>query len=267
MEELITPKTEMIDCSDSKSISEKLSAVNNKVRFSILEILRDFQRIHMNEDNDFIKDPLYSREINNSLLNNYDISITPQMLGQHLKQLKEAGLIGEIIVKKEVPNKIGRRSVKAYYLKEDAFENLFLEVSFLSDELNSFINLYKNNQKYYESDYCVLTVFNGEDRGKTFKIHKDEIVLIGRKADFKARDISSFSILLGNSYSTVSSIAKPHIKVFYEDDAWKVIDESSTNGTYVSDRKIPKGKSINLRNNSFLKLSKGSGSAILYCSF
>lgn len=39
-----TIETMIIDLSDSNSISKKIAAVNNNVRFSILEILRDFQR-------------------------------------------------------------------------------------------------------------------------------------------------------------------------------------------------------------------------------
>ena len=105
-------KTAIIDPEDSNLISEKLSAVNNKVRFSILEILRDNQKYNQAQS----KDPLYSREINSILLNNYNIEITPQMLGQHIKKLKDAGLVNEIEIKKEVPNKVGKRGVKAYVL-------------------------------------------------------------------------------------------------------------------------------------------------------
>lgn len=60
---------------------------NNNVRFSILGILRDFEKLNKLEDGRFKKDPLYSREINSILLNNYNINITTQILGQHLKQL------------------------------------------------------------------------------------------------------------------------------------------------------------------------------------
>ena len=65
--------TEIIDFEDSNLISVKLAAINNKVRFSILEILRDFQKLNMNKDNSFKKDPYYSREINDILLKKYDI--------------------------------------------------------------------------------------------------------------------------------------------------------------------------------------------------
>ena len=71
--------TVIIDTFECDIISKKLAAINNKVRFSILEILRDNS-----------KEPLYSREINSILLNKYNISITVQMLGQHLKQLVES---------------------------------------------------------------------------------------------------------------------------------------------------------------------------------
>lgn len=265
--DLETVKTIVMDASDSSLISVKLAAVNNNVRFSILEILRDFQKSNRNETDSFKKDPLYSREINAILLNNYNIDITPQMLGQHLKQLSEADLIDEIIVKKEVPNKIGRRNVKAYVLKEDAFEDLFLEINFLSDELLSFFNLYNSNQKYHDGKHCVLTIFNGVDKGKTFKVHKDETVLIGRKGNYNASDLASFTILLDNSYTTVSNVSKPHLKLFYKDDSWCILDDSSSNGTFISDKKVQQGVVTKLKNNSFLKLSKGNGSAVIYCSF
>ncbi len=258
-----TVKTIVMDFSDLNLISIKLAAVNNNVRFSILEILRDFQINNRGED----KEPLYSREINNILLNNYNIDITPQMLGQHLKQLFEADLIQEVTVKKEVPNKIGRRTVKAYVLKEDAFKDLFLEINFLSDELLSFFNLYNINQKYHEDNHCVLTIFNGADKGKTFKVNKDEVVLIGRKDNFDENDLASFTILLDNSYTTVSNVSKPHLKLFYEDDSWCVLDDASSNGTYISDKMVQKGVVTKLKNNSFLKLSKGNGNAVIYCSF
>ncbi len=208
-------KTELIDSSASDLISTKLAAVNNNVRFAILEILRDFQKIYKNKDNSFKKDPLYSREINNILLNNYKINI----------------------------------------------------IRFLSDELLSFFNIYKTNQRFIDGEHCVLTIFNGVDKGKTFKVNKNETVFIGRKAHYSPTDIASFSILLDNSYNTVSNIDKPHLKLFYKVDSWFVLDESSSNGTFIHDHEIRKGFPIRLRNNSFIKLSKGSGSAIIYCSF
>lgn len=259
-------KTVIFDNSESSLLSTKLAAVNNNVRFSILEILRDFQKVNKTDDG-FKKEPLYSREINSILLNNYNIDITTQMLGQHLKQLQQADLIVESNVKKEVPNKIGRRTVKAYVLKEDAFEDLFLDVSFLSDELITFFDLYKTNQRFHDGEHCVLTIFNGEDKGKTFKVHKDETVFIGRKANYNASDLASFTILLDNSYSTVSNVAKPHIKLFFKDGDWCILDEGSSNGTYIADRKVPTGVVTKLKVNSFLKLSKGNGAAVIYCSF
>ncbi len=267
MSDLNTVKTVILDTSDSSLLSTKLAAVNNNVRFSILEILRDFQKVNNGEDGSFKKEPLYSREINTILLNNYNINITTQMLGQHLKQLGEAGLVEEVVVKKEVPNRVGRRNVKGFILKEDAFEDLFLDISFLSDELLTFFDLYKTNQRFHDGEHCVLTVFNGEDKGKTFKVHKDEVVLIGRNANFNAGDRASFTILLDNNYSTVSSVAKPHLKLFYRDNGWCILDEGSSNGTYIADRKVPTGVVTRLKPNSFLKLSRGNGGAVIYCSF
>ena len=260
-------KTVILEKEDSRILSTKLAAVNNNVRFSILEILRDFERVNKTSEGTFKKEPLYSREINSILLNNYNINITTQMLGQHLKQLAESDMIEEVSVKKEVPNKIGRRSVKGFTLKEDAFDELFLDVSFLSDELLTFFDLYKSNQRFSDGEHCVLTIFNGEDKGKTFKVHKDETILIGRKANFNANDLASFTILLDNSYSTVSNVGKPHLKLFHKDDGWYILDECSSNGTDIADRKVPTGIETKLKANSFLKLSRGNGGAVIYCSF
>ncbi len=266
MSNLKTVKTEILNESDPDILSTKLAAVNNKVRFSILEILRDFENANRTKDGSFKNEPLYSREINSLLLNNYNINITTQMLGQHFKQLVEADLVEEVVVKKEVPNKIGRRSVKAYVLKEDAFEDLFLDVSFLSDELLTFFDLYKSNQRFSDGEHCVLTIFNGIDKGKTFKVHKDETVLIGRKADFSTGDLTSFTILLDNSYTAVSSVGKPHLKLFYKDGNWCVVDGGSTNGTFIGNNEIMPKKVTPLRKNSFLKLSRGEGGAVIYYS-
>ena len=129
MEEITKNHEQLMKIFDDKSKELKISAINNHVRFAILEILRNSQ--NKNEK----QQQLYSRELNTTLLEDYNINITPQMLGQHLKQLVDAKLIDEKIIKKEVPNKIGKRSVKGYSLKKDAFEELLLEVNFMTDEL------------------------------------------------------------------------------------------------------------------------------------
>ena len=116
-------QTEILNDNDCKILSSKLAAINNQVRFSILKILRDYQKVNSSKS----KTPLYSREIN-LLLTGFNINITPQMLGQHLKILVEAGILDEVFVKKEIPNKVGKRNVKAYVLKEDAFEDIMNEL-------------------------------------------------------------------------------------------------------------------------------------------
>lgn len=268
MDNLEKQDTVIIDLSEQDSISSKLAAINNRVRFSILKILRDFQKINdANKGTIFEKDPLYSREINSKLLNKYNIDITTQMLGQHLKQLQEAGMIEEVIVQKEVPNKVGLRSVKGYQLKIDAFEDLLLDINFFTDELLNYFSLSKINRDEVDDSHCMLTIFNGKEKGKTFTVSKDEVVLIGRKSDMDVNDLAAFTILLDNSYNSVSSVSKPHLKLFYKDNGWYVLDDSSTNGSYILDKKIPTAEVTKLRNNTILKLSKGKGSAIIYCCF
>lgn len=254
--------TEVVDDGECSVLSPKLSAINNEVRFSILEILRDYQKVHVAKG----KELLYSREIN-LLLNNYNINITPQMLGQHLKILVEAGLLDEVIVKKEVPNKVGRRSVKAYFLKENAFEDLFLDINFFSDELLTFFELYDFNRKFNDDGYCTLTVFNGVDKGKTFKVNKEDCVSIGRRGRSSQEEYDHRCIILDNEYDTVSKASKPHLRLFFDDDKWYIMDESSTNGTFMGDKEVVIGEKTELKNNSFIKLSKGKGGAVFYCSF
>ena len=253
--------TEIIS-EDCNLLSTKLSALNNEVRFTILKILRDYERINGFKN----KDPLYSREIN-ALLTNFNINITPQMLGQHLKILIEAGLLEEVRVKKEIPNKIGHRSVKAYVIMPDAFSDLFLEISFFSEELLSFFDLYDIHQKFHKDDCVIVTIFNGADKGKTFKIDNGDSVTIGRRDKYSHDDFDEMCILLDNSYRSVSSISKPHLKLFYEDGCWYVLDSQSSNGTFMGDKKIPKGVNFKLNKNSFLKLSRGSNNAVIYVSF
>ena len=255
-------QTEIVD-ENCNVLSDKLSAINNEVRFTILKILHDYEKIHGNKN----KELLYSREIN-VLLTNFNINITPQMLGQHLKILTKAGILEEVFVKKEIPNKIGRRNVKAYRISGDAFSDLFLDIAFFSDDLLGFFELYGANMEFNEDDCCVLTVFNGADKGKTFKISKDEQVLIGRKANYDEDDFEGFrTILLDNSYYSVSDISKPHLKLFHDEGGWQIIDEKSSNGTFVGDKLIPLGIKVPLRGNSFLKLSRCRGNAFIYCSF
>ena len=64
-------QTEILNDNDCKILSSKLAAINNDVRFSILKILRDYQKVTSNQ----FKTPLYSREIN-ILLTGFNINIT-----------------------------------------------------------------------------------------------------------------------------------------------------------------------------------------------
>lgn len=236
---------------NSDIISSKLAAVNNKIRFSILEVLKEYEK-----KNSTIV-PLYSREINSILLSEYGINITPQMLGQHLKQLMSAGLIMEVPTKKEVPNKIGKRNVKGYVLTENAFEDLFLEISFLSEELLSFLDLYKINQLTNSDGYCVLTVFNGADKGRTFRIHKNETAYIEAMPD---DDSLSFDII------SEDSSKRGLLRIFHDGESWSIIDDAGSDNTFIDNVPVKKGTAAKLKNHTFLKLYRGNSTVILYCS-
>ncbi|MDO5825273.1 MAG: FHA domain-containing protein [Methanosphaera sp.] len=244
---------------DTKQL--KLSAINNNVRYAILEILRKVQDKSRGENQ------LYSREINAILLEKYEINITPQMLGQHLRILVEANLVEEKTIKREVPNKIGKRRVNGYNLKDDAFEEILLEISFLTDELVKLKRLFKSNEEHVDDNHCILTVFNGKDKGKRYIIHPDESVFIGRKGNYNKNELLTFTIRLDNSYQKVSTIDKPHIKIYHEDKQWYIFDKNSIGGTYLDDKIVPHSTATKVRNNSFIRLSHGIESAIIYCSY
>ena len=137
----------------------------------------------------------------------------------------------------------------------------------MSDELLSYFGLYDINQQFKDGEHCVLTIFNGKDKGKTFKVNKNEIILIGRKGDFKECDLASFTILLDNSYESVSKVSKPHLKLFFDQNSWCIVDNASSNGTFLDDKIVQKDTVTKLEKNSFLKLSKGDGGAVIYCSY
>lgn len=245
-------------------ISPVMSAINNEARFSILEILLDVES--SNQTNVIQKEPLYSREINCILFKKYNIKISPQMLGKHLKQLENADLVEEVDIKKEVPNKIGPRSVKAYKIKHSAFKDLFLEINLFTSELLRLFEAYQKNQNLKEDKHLILTVLNGKNRGETYKINGEEIRYLCRKSRYNLRLDSEF-ITLDRTYSEVNDESSPHLKIYCQEDTWYVLDESSENGTYINDRKVVKEKATPLTNNSFLRLSRGSGSVVLFCSY
>lgn len=247
-------------------ISKKISAINNKVRFSIIEILSEIEKNNQS-DNLTKKEPLYSRELNSILLERYNINITPQMLGQHLKQLENAKLIEEVYVRKEIPNKIGSRTVKAFKLNSDCIKDTLLDVGLFRQELLSLFKLYGLHKNHEDNEHCILTILNGADKGKIFKINKKELILIGRISNYSINELVSFTILLDNAYNKVNKISEPHLKIFYHDGKWCILDKNSTHGTYIDEKPVEKDKITVLRNNSFLRLAKGSGGIVFYCTY
>ena len=48
---------------------------------------------------------------------------------------------------------------------------------------------------------------------------------------------------------------------------WYVIDGGSSNGTFIKDIEIPINKAVEVKNNSFIKLSRGNGGAVIHVSY
>jgi len=71
--------------------------------------------------------------------------------------------------------------------------------------------------------------------------------------------INSQEILIGsgdfnNIVFKLPSISKKHAKIFQIDDKWQVMDLGSTNGTYLSEQKLAKGKQIELLPDETIRL-------------
>ena len=108
---------------DFDSSIQKLSALNNRTRFSILKILLENEK--NNEGTDFQENPYYARDIKEKLSNDYDINVSIQRVGQHLRLLLNAGLV-EVIEIPGIKHKGLLIPFKAYVLRKDGFEDLIL---------------------------------------------------------------------------------------------------------------------------------------------
>ncbi|AWX31727.1 FHA domain-containing protein [Methanosphaera sp. BMS] len=251
---------------DFKIITDKISALNNYNRWKILEILR------MNEKNrvdQFNKIKYYAMSTNQirDKLEEKKIFITTQMIGRHLKDLREAGLVDRIRVKHCKGDANSQSPCYVYYITTDAFTDLLLLVNFFREDINTLVDLYKYTKESKMHNDCVMTVFNGQDKGKTLDISKDETAYIGRISANGPDDCYSPALILSNSYTKVSSIMDPHLKVYHQKGKWYILDESSENETYCSNEKLQKGVARQLPNNSIIKLSKGKGCALIYFNY
>jgi len=100
-----------------------------------------------------------------------------------------------------------------------------------------------------------LQIVIGEKKPVYYKLHKNE-VLIG-------------SLLVCDITVHESSISKRHLKLFIENSHWQIIDNGSTNGTFIYEERIVPGKRIDfsdeleirLGGNVFLKKVKDIGNA------
>ena len=243
---------------DDTILSKRFKTLNNKGRFAILSVLKKHEID--NRGSPSPRDPYYSMEIRDRLYKDFDIDLSVQRVGQHLHELEKWGFVEK--EESYVEKKFKVQPVNRYVLKKDAFEDIFLELNFLCDDIKSFVDLFDDSQAEIEEGYCLLKIFNGANKGETFMIGEDETIIIGRQSDNQS-DLEGFSIVLDDSYTTVSRIDKPHLKIFNRKGTWYLLDDSSTNGTYVSDVLVKKGEKTQLKNDRYIRLSKGPGSAIM----
>ncbi|RAP54716.1 MAG: hypothetical protein BZ137_00780 [Methanosphaera sp. rholeuAM130] len=109
----------------------KISALNNSTRFIILKLLKNEEQNYNGDKEDVKNYALNIRTLNNMLIRDYNIDITVQMLGQHLKVLKESGLIEQF----KTPHFKGKTKIliNSYYLNKDAFDKIISQLQFFTD--------------------------------------------------------------------------------------------------------------------------------------
>lgn len=250
---------------DLDQIMLQFDALSNKNRITILESMRKNEQKNSIESYGGEYYCMSANEIREEL-RKIHIEIAPQMVGQHLKKLMKAGFIDRIKIRIKNDKSISKH-VYGYYRKEDAFENLFFKVNFFKDEVTTFVDWYEKSKESKKDSDCVITVFNGVDRGEQLTINKDQVAFIGKRSPERPVDYGSSALILSNKYSTVSSINTPHLIVYNKNGTWYMMDMKSFNGTYCSQYELERNKPFELPNNSLISLSKGEGSALLYCSY
>ena len=247
------------------SLADTVSAFDNKVRILILEMLEKRLRDNARKYHTIVKYPLNINEIDEKLQEK-NITLVEQGIRDHVNKLEKVGLIGKI---RKTRNKEGKplpQAVNAYYFNILAFDCLMFENQLFAEEIQSYLHLYKKNQELKEKYDCVITVFTGFDKSEVLTINEDERGYIGRDMCYPPDRYGSESLILSSAYETVTERHKPHLEVFKEDGVWYMMDNSE-NGTFISNKKIETGTPVEIPNDSFIQLSQGPQSAVLYISY
>lgn len=237
-----------------EALMSTLAALADKTRYLILEILAKKQRDEAQRYHSINYYAMTVAEIGDKLKK----PIVDAGIRNHLNKLMDVGLVGRVCR--------GDNNAWAYYFNMFAIDSLLFENQLFLEENQSFMVLSDMiHEKKMEAD-CVICVFTGMDKGEILTLKKDETGYIGRNAAYPPERYGSNSLLLSSSYKTVTELHVPHLKVYYENEKWFMVDNSK-NGTFVFNERIKKGKAVELPNNTFVRLSQGVTSAVIYVSY
>lgn len=231
-----------------------LKALAGETRYLILEVLAKNLRDNAHRYRSFNYYAMTVDEINKQLNKGYKNAT----IQDHLNQLMTVGLVDRVCK--------GNNMGYAYYFNMFAIDCLLFEKQIFLEEIQSFMVLSDAiHEKKMEAD-CVITVFTGMDKGEMLTLNKDETGYIGKNAAYKSDRYGSDSLLLSSTYKTVTERHVPHLEVYCDDGEWFMVDRSE-HGTFIFNMEVEKDTPVKLPNNTFIQLSKGPTSAVLYVSY
>ena len=78
---------------DELNVLNKFFAMRHETRLAMLKLIRDSEQNYQGDPNDVENYALTIRKLRDKLLEEHNINISNQLLGQHIKIVVEAGLI------------------------------------------------------------------------------------------------------------------------------------------------------------------------------
>lgn len=252
---------------EREELKEFLDALDNDTRIVILEMLEKQLRDNAKRYRSINYYTLNIDEIDKKLRSDdLKIKISQVAIREHCNQLMDVGLVGRIKSKTDSKGNRLPTEVYSYYFNMAMFDSFFFENQLFLEEIQSYMRLYAENLEYKKDYDCVISVFTGINKGEVLKLNKDQRGYIGRDSCYPPDKYGPESLLLSPDYETVNKRHEPHLEIFYEDGEWFMID-NSTHGTFSYGKEIEKGKPVKLENDSFIQLSRGPKSVVLYVSY
>ncbi len=97
----------------------------------------------------------------------------------------------------------------------------------------------------------------GPDDSRVFPL-KEDLVRIGRIDPEKKEGCRpGIDVAVGEGYTAVTRISRPHGRFLKKDGAWFIEDCGSTGGTQVNTKKVEKGSPGPLHDGDLIELAKG----------